>query len=284
MRRLEPAVMFISTAYRDPSEYPILVTTILLVIMVIILTAAATLCGSFLFVVLVLLVSYQATLAHHQDLVRQARKITQQDSPQLSQRIQVCTQRLQVEPVEIFVIPASTLNAYTFGLSSPKAIVLYQPLFKIMDENELQFIIGHEMGHIRLGHTWLNSLVGGMAGIPAAAPATLLLVLAFRWWNRACEYSSDRAGLLACGSLTSAIKALIKIEAGSEGYLRNLSNEDLGRALQRLESQDDNMMNSFSEFFATHPMIINRLGKLREFSRTDTYIMLQEKMNSNLMK
>ena len=39
-----------------------------------------------------------------------------------------------------------------------KAIVLYSSLFKIMDQDEIQFILGHEMGHVKLGHTWLRIL------------------------------------------------------------------------------------------------------------------------------
>ena len=45
----------------------------------------------------------------------------------------------------------------------------------------------------------LNWLVGGMAGIPSPFMASALLAMAFLWWNRACEFSADRAGLLACG-------------------------------------------------------------------------------------
>ena len=86
-----------------------------------------------------------------------------------------------------------------------------------MDADELRFIIGHEMGHVALGHTWLNSLVGGMAGIPSSSTSSAILTLAFLSWNRTCELSADRAGLLACGSLDKAVSSLIKLVAGPEG-------------------------------------------------------------------
>ncbi len=107
------------------------------------------------------------------------------------------------------------MNAYTFGMVEPQVVVVYAGVFSIMDADELRFIIGHELGHIRLGHTWLNSLVGGMAGIPSPYVAAILLYIAFRWWNRACEYSADRAGLLACGKPEKAASALIKLVGGS---------------------------------------------------------------------
>jgi len=50
------------------------------------------------------------------------------------------------------------MNAYTFGLSDPRVVCSIQP-FQVMDAEELSFIIGHELGHVALGHTWLNSLI-----------------------------------------------------------------------------------------------------------------------------
>ena len=67
------------------------------------------------------------------------------------------------------------------------------------------------LGHVALGHTWLNTLVGGIAGIPGSFLGGSDLDMAFLGWNRTCEYSADRAGLLACGSLEKAISALIKL-------------------------------------------------------------------------
>jgi len=32
--------------------------------------------------------------------------------------------------------------AYTFGLSTPKVVVLYSALFDVMDADELKFIVG----------------------------------------------------------------------------------------------------------------------------------------------
>jgi Zn-dependent protease with chaperone function len=186
--------------------------------------------------------------------------------------------RLQVEPVEIFVAPSNVPNAYTFGLSSPKTIVLNSVLFQMMDRDEMQFIQGHEMGHVCLGHTWLNSLVGGLAGIPSPPEAALLLVLAFRWWNRACEYSCDRAGLLACGKPQKAISALTKLGMADTPHeaLVNRSIQHTGAGAQ------ETGWTNLNELFATHPVMARRIQHLREYLRTAEYRRLQSFVDKNI--
>src|SRR4030067_2173858 len=155
-----------TTAYRFPNERLILGVTILVVLGFILFTAAATACLSVVFVLGFMLIGYYSSKSHHQSLVQTAQKVTQVSTPGLIPVIEESAQRLQVESVQVFILPSRTRNAYTFGMDSPKAIVLYSSLLQLMDRDELQFIIGHEMGHICLGHTWPNTLVGGMAGIP----------------------------------------------------------------------------------------------------------------------
>jgi Zn-dependent protease with chaperone function len=45
-----------------------------------------------------------------------------------------------------------TLNAYVTGFLGTKRIVLWDTTLKTLDEDELAFILGHEMGHYVLGH------------------------------------------------------------------------------------------------------------------------------------
>jgi len=265
-----------TTAYRYPREQIILWATILIMLLVIALTATATVCLSVVFIIGAIAFSYNFSQTHHRNLLQNALRITHQNAPGLLELSRVCAMRLQVEPVNFFVVHGQVLNAYTFGLTSPKAIVLYENLIRLMDQQELQFIIGHEMGHVKLGHTWLNSLVGGMAGIPASLSASAILILALRSWNRACEFSADRAGMLACGNPSKAISALIKLETGSS------SNSSLGSTIQKLETQDDDLLNNLSELLATHPIIIRRIKQIQKFAKSKEYQNFQILMNQNL--
>jgi Zn-dependent protease with chaperone function len=157
---------------------------------------------------------------------------------------------------------------------SPEVVVLRSALLQVMDRDELTFVLGHELGHVRLGHTRLNSLVGGMAGIPSPFVASALLSVVFLWWNRACEYSADRAGLLACGRVSKAISALVKLEGGVGA--------DLGRTLQQIEAEDDHAVGNLLEALSTHPMMVRRIEALQSYGASDQYRRLRQLMDRNV--
>jgi Zn-dependent protease with chaperone function len=269
---------FSTTAYRYPYEYLILVLTIGVVLLVIAFTAAATVCVSAFFVPVVVIIGYYASRTNHRALLAQSQKVSPESVPEILPLINTNSARLQVEPVDVFIVPSNRLNAYTFGMDSPKAIVLYSSLFKIMDRDEIQFILGHEQGHVKLGHTVLNTLVGGMAGIPSSYGALVIMELAFRWWNRACEYSADRAGVLACALPNKAISALIKLEAGPIA----LTQSGMQAALQHIEAEDDDILQNVGELLASHPMVAKRVDEIRKFAASQEYRDLQAKMDQNL--
>ncbi|MCC7129820.1 MAG: hypothetical protein B6D39_06385 [Anaerolineae bacterium UTCFX2] len=263
-----------TTAYRYPSEHLILAITILLVLAVIALTATATVCASVIFVLAFVALAYQMGLAHHRQLVRSARRVEAQGMPELAELARAGVERLQPGAVEVYLLPSRELNAYTFGLSEPKVVVLYTALFKVMDADEMLFIIGHELGHAALGHTWLNSLVGGLAGVPSPFSAAALLTLAFLWWNRACEYSADRAGLLACGKPDKAVSALVKLGAGLQALDRNA----LEAAYRRIDAEDDQLLSGLNEALGSHPMLIRRIEKLRAYAASAQYQRLKAQL------
>lgn len=264
------------TAYRYPNERLILWLTMLLVFLVIAITATATVCTSVIFIGIAVGLAYFSSRSHHQALMQAAHPISSQDTPGLSNLMKECVARLRPGPVVGYVTRSRELNAYTFGLDTPKVVVLYSALLQVMDEDELCFIIGHELGHVALGHTWLNSLVGGMAGIPSSSLASLLLTMAFLRWNRACELSADRAGLLACGRVDKAVSALIKLVAGPQAA----TPEGLALAYQQIDAEDDTLLGSLNEALGTHPMLIRRINELRRYAASQEYRNLAAKVSS----
>ena len=218
--------------------------------------------------------SYAVNRSHHRALLAQATQITGRDTPGLTAIVDDSAARLRVPSVQVFVAPGKTLNAYTFGVLPPQVVVLRSALLKVLDGDELRFVVGHELGHVRLGHTRLNTLVGGMAGIPSPFVASALLSMAFLWWNRACEHSADRAGLLACGKPHKAFSALVKLAAGADARTEN----DLRRTLQRIEAEDDHVLSGLGEALSTHPMMVRRIEVLRRYATSAEYHRLQAMM------
>ncbi len=269
--------MFNTTAYRYPNESLILTGTLFLVGAVILLTSTATFCLSGIFVLLFFGLAYLSVRSHHAALMRSGYRVTRQNVPKLAEIIDEAATRLQVEPVEVYVIGSKALNAYTFGISSPKVIVITDSLLKVLDPDELQFVIGHEMGHVKLGHTWLNSIIGGLAGIPSPYLAFAVLHLAFRSWNRACEFSADRAGMLANGHPRKAITSLLKIGTGG----RARTEAELAQAYAALDAEDDTLGGNLGELFGTHPLIIKRVEQITAYARSSEYQKLSTRMSQN---
>jgi Zn-dependent protease with chaperone function len=109
--------------------------------------------------------------------------------------------------------------------------------------------------------------------------AAAIMELAFRWWNRACEYSADRAGVLACGKPGKAISALVKLEVGPAARTQ----AGMQAAIQHITSEDDDIMHNLEELLALHPMIAKRVEEIRNFSNTQEYRDLKSLMDKNLV-
>ncbi len=269
--------MFRSLRYRYDNEQVVLFLTILLVLGVIIITSTVTFFISGIFIMGMFLLSTVLIYIHHRSLLRSAIPIDVLETPELVPVMVECSQKLQPGAVDAFLVKKNQMNAYTFGIGNPKVLVLYTPLLKVMTPGELKFIIGHEMGHVTLGHTWLNTIVGGMAGIPAPFGAAVLFYAAFKWWNRMCEFSADRAGLLACGDLNLAVSALVKLVAPEVK-----SQAEFDRALSVIDAEDDAASNWLVEAFQSHPIIIRRINQLQDYARTKEYQRLQAGVNGNV--
>lgn len=74
----------------------------------------------------------------------------------LEGKILALAQRAGIEGSRVYEVNKSvdtkTLNAYVTGFLSTKRIVLWDTIIKKLDDDELLFVMGHEMGHYVLGH------------------------------------------------------------------------------------------------------------------------------------
>ena len=80
----------------------------------------------------------------------------------LEAKILRLAERAGIEGGRVYEVEKSedtkTVNAYVTGFAGTKRIVFWDTTLAKMDERELLFVMGHEMGHYVLGHVWKTIL------------------------------------------------------------------------------------------------------------------------------
>lgn len=130
--------------------------------------------------------------------------------PDLDEAIDATSARLGVAEIECYVHNSPTIQAGVARSREGFILVLASAAVERLTPKELEFVIGHEIGHVAYGH------LDGCGGAQLAGDRRLSAKQAMRLlaWSRKREISADRAGLVACGSLDAAAAALFKTASG----------------------------------------------------------------------
>ena len=182
------------------------------------------------------------------------------------------------EPPELFVSASPILNAVTIGIDRPK-IVLNSALIDLLDEEELRYVLGHELGHALSGHALYRTLLAyvmmigqSISAIPFGGVGLYVVRLALTEWARTSELSGDRAGLLATQDVQVAVRVQMKLASG--GHLDQLDQtEFLAQAREYEESDDlgDSIMKLLMLDSLSHPMGVVRAAEIRRWVDSGAY-------------
>jgi Zn-dependent protease with chaperone function len=173
---------------------------------------------------------------------------------------------------ELFVMQSPAVDAFTIGMDKP-FIVLTSGLYDLMTHDEMRFVVGHELGHALSGHAvyrtmmmHLMRLARSFGILPVGGWALRAIVAALYEWQRKSELSGDRAGLLCCQDMDTAIRVEMKLAGGSR--LDKLDSEAFlaqAREYERTGDMRDGMLKLMNLELQTHPFSVLRAAALTKW-------------------
>ena len=128
------------------------------------------------------------------------------------------------EPVDFYITGDSSVNAFSVaaeGKGEPNIVNVNSALFDLMTEEELRFVIGHELGHLINKDTKLNRLVRFVFPPEAAVPVSLQYKI--RLHDQLAELVADRYGFMAVENLDVCVTAFFKMASGLDLTKINVS-------------------------------------------------------------
>ena len=183
--------------------------------------------------------------------------------PDLMRRIEAAAHKLALDRVpEAYVVQAGgLLNAFATKILSRRFLIIYSDLLEASDApkgdgdgseraNEVDFVIGHELGHLAAGHLATRLFLLPARLLPLLGPA----------YSRACEYTCDRCGHAATGDLAVSSRALAILAAGP----RTARRIDLDAYVDQ-QRETGRFWMGIHELNATHPFLSKRVAALRRW-------------------
>lgn len=224
-----------------------------------------------------------------------AQPVTREQLPRLYQVMERLAAKANIPVPALYVVPDMAPNAFATGRNPKHAsVAVTRGLLEIMNDQELEGVIAHELSHVRNYDILTSSiaatiagavtymaqmgrfamLLGGMGGsrddergggglsailmIFLAPFAALLLQL---FLSRTREYAADETGVKMVGSTDGLISALTKLGA----YNKRIPTTAISPTTSSLCIVKPFFgQGTLSSLFSTHPPLEDRIAALRE--------------------
>jgi len=224
-----------------------------------------------------------------------AMPISREESPRLYAVMERLAAKANLPMPKLYLIPQAAPNAFATGRNpSHASVAVTQGLMEIMNDDELEGVIAHELSHVRnydiltssvaatlagaitwIGHVGRWGLMfGGYGGgrnrsggigallLVILAPfAALLLQLGI---SRQREYQADASGVQMIGHANGLISALEKLGAYNKKIPMDIPQST--SALCIVQPLTAGQL--FAGLFSTHPPLSDRIAELRNMTIT----------------
>lgn len=189
---------------------------------------------------------------------------------------------MEVKP-QLYIREGYAINAYATCNSYPIVTIYTGTIEKLTDE-ELNFIIGHELGHIKSEHLLYQDVASKMSIISRiitdvtfgfGGVVSTSLEVALLYWSRMAEYTCDRAGLLVCQNYDAAISAIMKLAGGVLVENESVSTDAFMKQVSEFENYDHDSIDKVAKVFSvlddTHPWTVMRAAQLKKWYEDGSY-------------
>ena len=226
-----------------------------------------------------------------------AREVTEEQAPQLYHIVQDMAMVAQIPMPRVYIVDDPSMNAFATG-SNPQnaAVAATTGLLAVMNREELEGVIGHEVSHIRNYDIRISTIA-----VALASAITMLSSIGGRmmWWGGGRSRDDDREGsgglivILILSLLAIVLAPLaatlvqlaisrqrefladassVELTRNPQGMINALLKLDNSEPMQRhvddassaLFINDPKKESGLQKLFYTHPPIAERVARLRK--------------------
>jgi heat shock protein HtpX len=221
-----------------------------------------------------------------------AQPISREEEPRLYAVMERLAAKANLPMPKLYMIPQPAPNAFATGRNpSHASVAVTQGLMELMDDEELEGVIAHELSHVRNydiltssiaatiagAVTWIARLGmfwgggrdeeregGGLAAILMIFLAPLAAILLQLGVSRQREYQADASGARMVGHSYGLIRALEKLGA----YNQRIPMDIPAATSALCIVAPLNARQALSSLFSTHPPLAARIAELRNMTIT----------------
>ena len=221
-----------------------------------------------------------------------AQPISKEQAPRLYEVMERLAAKSNLPMPKMFLIPQAAPNAFATGRNpSHASVAVTQGLLELMDDEELEGVIAHELSHVRNYDILTSSIAATIAGAitwvarmgfwfggggsdrerGSGLTGLLMLILAplaalmlQMGISRQREYQADASGVQLVGHPYGLIRALEKLGAYNQRIPMDVPPSTSALMIVAPFSAGQ----IFSSLFATHPPLADRIAQLRAMTVT----------------
>ncbi|MEI2581593.1 M48 family metallopeptidase [Scytonema sp. PRP1] len=201
--------------------------------------------------------------------------------PDLHELLLSACKTLDIDPPQLYIRQHPAPNAYTFAMRGKQPfIVVHTSLIDMLEPEEIQAVIAHELGHLKCDHsvylTPVNILILAAAAVPNVGSFIAQAIQAqLLEWVRCAEFTCDRAALLATQNPKVVMSVLMKLAGGSPRIAPQLN---LDAFIAQARAYDDISKTELGEMVKvartaqlTHPVPVLRAREIDRWASSQEY-------------